>query len=265
MQRLNKAGSLREAQGFRAASAHLPILFGKVRQIKTCGAQIILALDVDTLKEAKAFVDKLYPKIKIFKVGSHLFTAYGPKIIELLHKKGAEVFLDLKYFDIPNTVAGAVAAAVRLKVKMLTLHISGGQEMLKAAVGSATHQAKALKNPRPLLIGVTVLTSQAAKAGEVLALAKQGIACGLDGVVCSAQEATVLRRKIKNNFLMVTPGIRPDSLSKDDQKRTATVSAAIKAGSDFLVIGRPILKADNPIAKTDELLGDLSHFRKKLK
>lgn len=221
-------------------------------------AQLILALDVDTLEEAGAFVNKLYPKIKIFKVGSHLFTAYGPKIIELLHKKGAEVFLDLKYFDIPNTVAGAVAAAVKLKVKILTLHISGGQEMLKAAVASATRQAKAIKTSRPLLIGVTVLTSQIAKPEKVLALAKQGLEAGLDGVVCSVQEALILRKKIKMNFIMVTPGIRPDNLAKDDQKRTASVKQAVKAGSNFLVIGRPILKADNPIAKTDELLGELN-------
>ena len=218
---------------------------------------LILALDVDTLEEAKDFVDKLYPKIKIFKVGSHLFTAYGPKIIELLHKKGAEVFLDLKYFDIPNTVSGAVAAAVRLKVKMLTLHICGGQEMLEAAVSAASRQAKALKIARPLLIGVTILTSQTTKVGGVLALAKQGIACGLDGVVCSAQEAIVLRRKIKKNFVIVTPGIRPDNLGKDDQKRTATVSQAIKAGSDFLVIGRPILKAPDPLLQTEEMLREV--------
>lgn len=224
-------------------------------------SEIILALDVDTLEEAKGFVDKLYPKIKIFKVGSHLFTAYGPKIIERLHQKGAEVFLDLKYFDIPNTVSGAVAAAVGLKIKMLTLHISGGQKMLEVAVAAARHQAKALKITRPLLIGVTMLTSQMAKPGKILALAKQGIACGLDGVVCSAKEAIILRRKIKKKFIIVTPGIRPDYSGKDDQKRTATVSQAIRAGSNFLVIGRPILKADNPIAKTDELLGDLSRFR----
>jgi len=218
-------------------------------------AQIILALDVATFKEAEDFVDKLYPKIKIFKVGSRLFTAYGPKIIEMVRRKGAEVFLDLKYFDIPNTVSGAVEAAVKLKVKMLTLHISGGQKMLEAAAATARYQAKALKIARPWLIGVTVLTSQTAKAGEVLALAKQGIACGLDGVVCSAQEAIVLRREISKNFIMVTPGIRPDNLSKDDQKRTATVSQAIKAGSDFLVIGRPILKAADPLAATKRLLG----------
>jgi orotidine-5'-phosphate decarboxylase len=220
-------------------------------------AKIILALDVNTLKEARDFADKLYPKIKIFKVGSHLFTAYGPKVIEMLHKKGAQVFLDLKYLDIPNTVAGAVASAVGLKVKMLTLHVSGGQEMLRAAVAAARSQAQALKITRPLLIGVTVLTSQTAKPGEVLALAKQALACGLDGVVCSAKEAVVLRSRIKKNFVMVTPGIRPDNAGKDDQKRTATVSQALKAGSDFLVIGRPILRAADPIAKTEELLGDL--------
>jgi len=220
--------------------------------------EIILALDVNTLEEAEKFVDKLYPKIKFFKVGSHLFTAYGPKIIELLHKKGAEVFLDLKYFDIPNTVAQAVAAAVRLKVKMLTLHISGGQEMLKAAVESAKEQSRVLKNPPSLLIGVTVLTSQKTNPREVLKLAKQAIACGLDGVVCSAQEGIILRRKIKNNFIMVTPGIRPDEFERDDQKRITTVSQAVKAGSDFLVIGRPILKADYPLLTTEALLGDLS-------
>lgn len=209
---------------------------------------IILALDVDTLESARSFVDKLYPKIKIFKVGSHLFTAYGPKIIELIHKKGAEVFLDLKYLDIPNTVANAVAQAARLKVKMLTLHISGGKEMIKAAV-SAAKQVK--------LIGVTVLTSQNAKPAEVLKLAKLGLASGLDGIVCSVREAAILRKKIKKNFIMVTPGIRTNYCVCDDQKRTATVKEAQAAGSNFLVIGRPILKATNPILKAKEFLGDL--------
>ncbi len=210
--------------------------------------QIILALDVDTIEEAKSFVDKLYPRIKIFKVGSHLFTAYGPKIIELIRKKGAEVFLDLKYLDIPNTVANAVAAATRLKVKMLTIHISGGKEMIEAAV-SAAKQVK--------LIGVTVLTSQNTKPSEVLKLAKLGLASGLDGVVCSVRETAFLRSKIKNNFIIVTPGIRANHCICDDHKRTATVKEAQKAGSNFLVIGRPILKAENPLKKAEEFLGDL--------
>ncbi len=218
--------------------------------------QLILALDVDTLESAADFVEKLYPKIKIFKVGSHLFTAYGPKIIDLLHKKGAEVFLDLKYFDIPNTVAKAVAAATRLKVKMLTMHISGGEEMIQAAVFAADAQAGSIATDRPLLIGVTVLTSSAAKLKDVLGLAKKGIANGLDGIVCSAREAALIRNKIKKDFIIITPGIRPDHAS-DDQKRTATVKQAVKAGSDFLVIGRPILTSKNPLKTTEEILGDL--------
>jgi orotidine-5'-phosphate decarboxylase len=218
--------------------------------------QLILALDVDTLESATDFVEKLYPKIKIFKVGSHLFTSYGPKIVEMLQKKGAEVFLDLKYFDIPNTVAKAVAAATRLKVKMLTIHISGGDEMIQAAVFAAKAQADAISIPRPLIIGVTVLTSSLAKSRDVLRLAKQGIANGLDGVVCSAGETALIRNKIKKDFMIVTPGIRPDQVV-DDQKRTATVKQAVKAGSDFLVIGRPILKADDALKMTEEILGDL--------
>lgn len=243
MQRLNNPRCLRSAQGFL--------------QTKTCGAQIVLALDVDTIEEAKRLVDNLYPKISIFKVGSHLFTAYGPKVIEMLHKKGAQVFLDLKYFDIPNTVAKAVAVAARQKVKMLTLHISGGKEMLEAAVASVKEQTKTSKVARPLLIGVTVLTSKSVKAEEVLALAKMGINCGLDGVVCSVSEAAILRSKIKNNFVIVTPGIRLSDSLRDDQKRVATVSQAVKAGSNFLVIGRPILKAANPLVAAEELLEDL--------
>ncbi len=151
--------------------------------------KIILALDVDNLPRAEYFVNKLYPSIKTFKVGLKLFTACGPKVIQLLHKKGAEVFLDLKFLDIPNTVAGAVRQAVRLKVKMLTLHICGGKDMLKAAVKAAKGEAGLLRIKRPFLIGVTVLTSQKVSANAILKLARLGFACGLDGVVCSAQEA----------------------------------------------------------------------------
>jgi len=230
-----------------------------MQKLRTPEAQIILALDVETIEDAAGFVDRLFPLIKIYKVGSQLFTAYGPKIIEMLHKKGAEVFLDLKYFDIPNTVAKAVAAAARQKVKMLTLHISGGKEMIEAAVLSAGAQDKAINATRPLLIGVTVLTSSAAKSKDVLFLAKKGIDSGLDGIVCSAQEASLLRKKIKKEFLVITPGIRPDAIV-DDQKRTATVGQAVKAGSNFLVIGRPILTSKDPLKMTEEILGDLSRF-----
>jgi orotidine-5'-phosphate decarboxylase len=220
--------------------------------------RVILALDVDTLEEAKSFVNRLYPAVKIFKIGSRLFTSYGPRAVEMIRGKGAEVFLDLKYFDIPHTVAGAVEAATRLRVKMLTLHISGGRRMLRAAVEAARRQAKALKISRPLLLGVTVLTSQESGNKKVLSLARQGLQDGLDGIVCSARESGALRRKIKKDFIIVTPGIRSGRSGIDDQKRTATVAEAVKAGSDFLVIGRPILRAADPLSQTKEILGDLN-------
>ncbi len=218
--------------------------------------QVILALDVDDFRKAKYFIDKLSKKIKTFKVGAHLFTALGPKIIELIRRKGGEVFLDLKFFDIPNTVAQAVRMAVRHKVKMLTLHILGDEEMIKAAVIAAKDEAKKLKVKKPLLIGVTVLTSKEANSSDVLTLAKMGIECGLDGVVCSAREAKMLRESIKRNFVIVTPGIRPQGGIKNDQKRTATIAEAIKAGSNFLVIGRPIIEAKDPLKSAQEILGE---------
>ncbi len=217
-------------------------------------AKIILALDVDSFSKAKYFVNKLYPKIKIFKVGIQLFTLCGPKIVEFIHKKGAGIFLDLKFFDIPNAVACAVRSAAHLRVKMLTLHISGGEKMLKAAVESVKKQAHRLKIKPPLLIGVTVLTSKETKEGEVLKLARLGINCGLDGVVCSVKEAVLLRRQIKKGFFIVTPGIRLNKISQDDQKRTATPGEAIKAGADFIVIGRPILEAKDPLKVVKELI-----------
>ena len=215
---------------------------------------IILALDVDTFQKAKYFVNKLYPEIKIFKVGAQLFTACGPKVVEYIRKKGAEVFLDLKFFDIPNTVAHAVRMAVRMKVKMLTLHILGDEEMLMAAVKAAKEEAARLRIKRPLLIGVTVLTSKESASSDVLTLAKIGIGSGLDGVVCSVREVPLLRKAIKKKFVFVTPGIRPKGAMSHDQKRTATVEDAIKAKSDFLVIGRPILEAKDPLKVAKELI-----------
>jgi len=210
--------------------------------------KIILALDVDSFRRARYFVDKLYPRVKIFKVGLQLFTACGPRIIEYIRRKGGSVFLDLKLFDIPNTVASAVVQAAALKVKMLTLHIAGGEEMLRAAVGAAKAGAG-----KPLLIGVTVLTSQKATPAKVLKFSRLGLACGLDGVVCSAKEARLLRRAIKKKYLIIAPGIRLKSSAADDQKRTMTAQEAAAAGSDFLVVGRPILKAKDPIGALKEI------------
>jgi orotidine-5'-phosphate decarboxylase len=216
--------------------------------------KIILALDVDNFKKARYFVNKLFPRIKIFKVGYPLFTAAGLRIIEFIHKKGAGVFLDLKFFDIPYTVSNAIRQAIRLKVEMLTLHILGGEEMLKRAVLTAKEEAQRLKIKRPKLFGVTILTSKEADKKKILALAKKGINCGLDGVVCSVREAPYLRKEIKKKFFIVSPGIRLNKIAADDQKRTATAIEAIKAGSDFLVIGRPILEAKNPLQALEGLL-----------
>ena len=218
--------------------------------------KLILALDVDSPEKARNFVNLLYPKVRIFKIGSQLFTGCGPKIIEFIHKKGGEVFLDLKFYDIPNTVANAVAQACRLKVKMLTLHISGGKEMLEAAVKAAKEASLAIKRRRPLLIGVTVLTSQESGRDEVLRLARIGLGCGLDGVVCSAQEVRFLRGELGKDFVIVTPGIRPRQTGVDDQKRIATASQAIAAGSDFLVVGRPILEAKDPLEALTGILNE---------
>jgi orotidine-5'-phosphate decarboxylase len=219
--------------------------------------QLILALDVATIEEAERFVELLYPKIKIFKVGAQLFTAYGPEVIRGIQKKGAEVFLDLKYFDIPHATANAVRAAVRHKVKMLTLHILGDEEMLKSAVNSAQAEAKDTNSQRPLLIGVTVLTSKETTCEDVITLARIGLDCGLDGVVCSVRELPILKKELKKDFLYVTPGIRPSGVSAGDQKRTATVQEAVKAGSNFLVIGRPILEAKDPLKAAEEILCEI--------
>jgi orotidine-5'-phosphate decarboxylase len=217
-------------------------------------AQLILALDVDTLKEAKKFVDTLYPKIKIFKVGSQLFTGYGPEVIRMIQEKGGEVFLDLKFFDIPTTIANAVRQAVRHKVKMMTMHILGDAEMLGGALAAAEEEAKLLKVSKPLLIGVTVLTSKESQISDVITLARIGLECGLDGIVCSAREIDLVRKEWDKDFVIVTPGIRPNNSIHDDQKRTATVKEAMDAGSDFLVVGRPILKAQDPLKAAEEFI-----------
>ncbi len=200
---------------------------------------LILALDVEGLKQAKQFVDLLYPEVKIFKVGSQLFTAAGPEIVKVIQDKGAEVFLDLKYHDIPNTVKNAVSAAASLKVKMLTVHISGGKEMLISAASVIN---------RPKIIGVTILTSKDEDNAKdkVLELSKLAKESGLDGVVCSVREASLVKKECGKDFIVVTPGIRPQGAAKDDQARVATAKDAIKAGADYIVVGRPIIESKNP-------------------
>lgn len=208
--------------------------------------EIILALDIENLSQVKFFLKRTHPFIKIFKVGIVLFTRYGPKVVKLIQDFGAEVFLDLKFFDIPNTVEKAVKSAVSLRPKMLTLHIQGGDKMLMRAKKISIEESQRLKINPPLLLGVTVLTSQYASPLRVLKLAKEAKNCHLDGVVCSVHELKLLKRNIKDkDFVYVTPGVRIENLKEDDQKRTATLREAKELGADYVVLGRPILEAED--------------------
>ena len=233
--------------------------------------QLIVALDTETFEQAKALVDQLDESVKIFKVGSQLFTAYGPFVTRYLQARGKKVFLDLKFHDIPNTVASAVKSAVSLSVPlgdeknfapiyMLTVHTCAGQEMLAAAVKAADEAAKKFKVKRPLIVGVTVLTSQVKEdklPALVLERALAAKRAGLDGVVASVEEAPLIRRYSPKDFLIITPGIRPAGADAGDQKRIATPKAAILSGSDFLVVGRPIVQADNPLRVAKAILKEM--------
>lgn len=201
-------------------------------------SKLIVALDVESYREADSLVHVLRDVVDIFKVGSQLFTREGPQIVKFLHDHGKECFLDLKFHDIPNTVAKAVASAAALRVRMLTLHTCGGADMLKAAA--------AVPN-RPLLLGVTVLTSIAGNVKkDVLKLAKCAENCGLDGVIASPHEIVLIRKATGKDFIITTPGIRPAWAEAGDQKRAMTPAEAIAAGANYIVVGRPIIAAQDP-------------------
>jgi len=229
---------------------------------------IIVALDVPSAEAALALAGQLAPVAGGFKIGSELFTAAGSDIVRRVREQGALVFLDLKFHDIPNTVAKAVAAAVRLDVQMLTVHASGGLEMLKAAEQSAQETSGKLGRTPPLVLGVTVLTSLDAGAlkevgldvnveYQVRRLATVATHAGLRGLVCSPLEAARLRQALPPNMQLVTPGVRTGSEKADDQKRTLTPREAIAAGANWLVIGRPIYAAENPRAAAERILEEL--------
>ena len=215
--------------------------------------KIIVALDFPAAAPALALSDRLQPELCRLKVGKELFTTAGPQLVEQLQKRGFEIFLDLKFHDIPNTTAQACKAAASLGVWMVNVHALGGRRMLGAAREAVANSAY-----RPKLIAVTLLTSMAqedladigiaaASAEVVLRLAKLAHDSGLDGVVCSAQEAALLREQCGKDFCLVTPGIRPAQASLDDQSRVMTPLAALQAGASYLVIGRPITKAADPL------------------
>ncbi len=220
---------------------------------------VIVALDFSSMKHCLAFTEKLDPALCRVKVGKELFTSSGPELIRHLQVQGFDIFLDLKFHDIPNTVAGALKAAADLGIWMVNVHASGGRAMLEAA-----REALAGKGS-PLLTAVTVLTSLAQEDlqeigitrplhEQVLSLAMLAASCGLDGVVCSSRESMMLRRNLPTDFCLVTPGIRPAGDSLDDQKRVETPASAIRQGSTYLVIGRPLRQAPDPGRKLQEIM-----------
>jgi orotidine-5'-phosphate decarboxylase len=232
---------------------------------------ILVALDVARAADALALADSLGDSVGGLKVGFQLFTAVGPSIVRELVGAGHRVFLDLKFHDIPNTVAGAVAAAADLGVWMVNVHASGGAAMMTAARDAAAERAAALGRPRPLVIAVTVLTSMDAGTlasvgvaktplDQVVHLAEMARQSGLDGVVASPQETAAIRRACGQDFLIVTPGIRGGAASvsgADDQNRVATPAGAIAAGSSYLVVGRPITAAPSPRAAAQAILSEI--------
>ena len=230
---------------------------------------IIVALDVSAAEAALKLAEQLAPVCGGFKIGSELFTSGGPEIVRRIRGLGAPVFLDLKFHDIPNTVAKAVAAAVQLDVQMLTVHASGGSEMLKAAEQVAQESAWRLGHTPPLVLAVTILTSLDSRglseigfdpnvSRQVRRLANMANNAGLRGLVCSPREVAELRQMLPPSTQLVTPGIRTEPAPADDQKRTLTPREAISLGANWLVIGRPITAAESPRASAEKILASIA-------
>ena len=231
--------------------------------------RLIVSLDVDSLDRATGLMDALAGQVTRFKIGSQLFTAAGPSAVEAVRKRGGEVFLDLKFHDIPNTVEGAAREAVRLGVFMFNVHASGGRAMMSAAARGAADAARTLGVPRPLVLAVTVLTSldRAALAaelhvassveGHVLHLCALAREAGLDGNVASPNEIRAIRNAEGPRWVIVTPGVRPAGGEQHDQSRVATPLAAVEAGADYLVVGRPITSAPDPGRAASAILAEM--------
>ena len=230
---------------------------------------LIVALDIDSLGAAESLVERLGGLVTRYKIGSQLFTACGPAAVEAIQKRGSEVFLDLKYHDIPNTVAGAAREAARLGVFMFNVHASGGRAMMRAAAEAAATAAKDLGVGRPLVVAVTVLTSLDRAAlgrelgvassveGHVLHLCQLAREAGLDGVVASPNEISAIRRSQGPAWVIVTPGVRPAGSDAGDQSRIATPGAAARAGAHYLVVGRPITAAPDPVHAARAILEEM--------
>ncbi|MET0027061.1 MAG: orotidine-5'-phosphate decarboxylase [Candidatus Thiodiazotropha sp.] len=227
-------------------------------------ARVIVALDFPQQQQALALVDRLDPSLCRLKVGKEMFTRLGPGFVENLRKRGYDIFLDLKFHDIPNTVAAACDAAADLGVWMMNLHASGGRKMMETA-----RERLERHSDRPYLVAVTILTSLSKEdisevgfsgevADQVLRLASLTRDAGLDGVVCSPQEARTLRQSLGESFLLVTPGVRPKSAATHDQQRVMTPGDAIIAGSSYLVVGRPITGAEDPIQALQQINAEVT-------
>jgi len=235
----------------------------------TARERLVLALDVDDFKKAEELVGELSDYVGVFKIGSQLFTAEGAKVVDMVNKKGGKVFLDLKFHDIPNTVARAAEVATKLGVSIFNVHTSGGYEMMKAAAEATKKISVTLGIRKPIILGVTLLTSinqeilekeigiKKRLKEQVVHLAKLAKAAGLDGVVASSWEIKEIRKACGEDFVILTPGIRPTGKSSDDQKRVMTPREAIKLGADFLVIGRPIRNAANPVEAAKQILREM--------
>jgi len=226
-------------------------------------SKLIVALDLESTREVETILKKLGPAVDFYKVGLKLFTHYGPDVLKLLKRRRKRIFLDLKFHDIPNTVAEACREAVRNRVEMLTLHASGGSEMMRAAAAATREEARRRKVPAPFLMGVTVLTSMdslaefglaATPAEQVGRLARLAQVAGMDGVICSPQEIAMLRAALPRSFKIVTPGVRPAGAERGDQKRVKTPEEAFALGADAVVVGRPILAAADPKRVAMEIL-----------
>ncbi len=230
--------------------------------------RLIVALDVKTPEEAVGLIDVLSPVVDIFKVGVAPFTGYGHIILQKLEEAGKKVFLDLKFHDIPNTVKNAADVSARKGVFMINFHCLGGGQMLRAAAEGAKAGSVASGKTPPILLGVTVLTSMDEKemrsiglSGEmeakVLDLAQLAADAGLDGVVASAKEAREIKDRLGSNFVVVTPGVRPEWAVAGDQKRVVTPKQAIENGADYIVVGRPIIQADDPAAAAVRIIEEM--------
>jgi len=231
--------------------------------------RLILALDVETLEEAEQLVVLLSKQVGVFKVGKQLFLHSGPEVVRMIHRHGADVFLDLKFHDIPHTVAKAGVEAARLGVRFFDLHASGSFEMMARTHTEVTRACRREGLRRPKILAVTVLTSlgkgdlrrvgvAAEVESQVVRLARLARKAGMDGVVASPLEIVRIRRECGRGFLIVTPGVRPASLGHDDQKRIMTPEEAMRAGADYLVLGRPIRDAPDPLAAAREVVAEMA-------